>query len=72
MTTAYCYHCRSHHPIAQMRQLVTKTGKRWRCISSIEATKVSRTIRDAFGKNVTEINRAESAIRARNSVYTQQ
>jgi hypothetical protein len=34
----YCYHCRTHHPRNEMRLIVTKTGKRWRCIRSIEAT----------------------------------
>lgn len=63
--TAYCYHCGRHHPIEEMRQLVTKTGKRWRCIKSIEATKADRQTRDAFGKKVTEVNKAESASKAR-------
>ena len=63
--TAYCYHCGKHHPIGEMRQIVTKTGKRWRCIKSIEATKANRETRDAFGKKVTEINRADSQSRAR-------
>jgi hypothetical protein len=48
-----------------MRQLTTKTGKRWRCIKSIEATKADRVTRDAFGKKVTAINKAESQSRAR-------
>lgn len=63
--TAYCYHCGKHHPIAEMRQIATKTGKRWRCIKSIEATRVNRETRDAFGRKVTEINRAESQSRAK-------
>lgn len=63
--TAYCYHCGKHHPIEEMRQIATKTGKRWRCIKSIEATKVNRETRDAFGKKVTEINRADCQSRAR-------
>jgi hypothetical protein len=63
--TAYCYHCSKHHPIEEMRQLVTKTGKRWRCIKSIEATKADRKTRDAFGQRITEINKAESASKAR-------
>lgn len=65
MSTAYCYHCGKHHPIEEMRQLTTKTGKRWRCIKSIEATKADRNTRDAFGKKVTAINKAESQSRAR-------
>jgi hypothetical protein len=64
-TTAYCYHCGKHHPIEEMRQLATKTGKRWRCIKSIEATKQGRTERDAFGKRVTANNKSESQSKAR-------
>jgi hypothetical protein len=46
--TAYCYHCGKHHPIEEMRQVVTKGGKRWRCIKSIEATKKPTSERDAL------------------------
>ena len=56
--TAYCYHCGKHHPIEEMRQVVTKGGKRWRCIKSIEATKKPTAERDAFGNTVTSINRS--------------
>ncbi|MDO8933534.1 MAG: hypothetical protein Q7U97_14165 [Rhodocyclaceae bacterium] len=42
-----------------MRQIETKSGKRWRCIKSIEATKRGTAERDAFGKQVTAINKAE-------------
>lgn len=65
ITTAYCYHCSKHHPIEEMRQLATKTGKRWRCIKSIEATKAGRQARDAFGKRVTADNKAECQSKAR-------
>jgi hypothetical protein len=65
MSTAYCYHCGRHHPIEEMRQLTTKTGKRWRCIKSIEATKADRETRDAFGKRITANNKAESQSKAR-------
>jgi hypothetical protein len=63
--TAYCYHCQQHHPRSEMRQVMTKVGKRWRCIRSIEATKVDRATREAFGRAVTEDNKAQSASRAR-------
>ncbi len=63
--TAYCYHCRSHHPISEMRQIVNKAGKRWRCIKSIEATKQDRAAREAFGRSVTENNKSQSASSAR-------
>ena len=59
----YCYHCRMHHPRDEMRLIVTKTGKRWRCIRSIEAAARSRLERDAFGQKQSEINR-ETARRA--------
>jgi hypothetical protein len=57
--TLYCYHCGRHHPKEEMRQVVSKGGKRWRCIKSIEATKRGIAERDAFGKQVTAINSAE-------------
>ncbi len=46
-----------------MRQIETKGGKKWRCIKSIEATKKTSTQRDAFGKTVTTINKAENQAR---------
>lgn len=63
--TAFCYHCRSHHPLSEMRQITNKAGKRWRCIKSIEATKADRATREAFGRKVTENNKSESASKAR-------
>ena len=63
--TAFCYHCGVHHPIETMRQLVTKTGKRWRCVKSIEATKAAKSQRDAFGRGVTEKNKAEAQAKLR-------
>ena len=41
--------------------------KRWRCIKTIEATKRSKEVREAFGRTVTEKNKAE----ARNKVKGQ-
>jgi hypothetical protein len=64
-TTAFCYHCRAHHPLEDMRQITTKAGKRWRCIKSIEATKADRATREAYGRSVTENNKAQSASSAR-------
>jgi hypothetical protein len=63
--TAYCYHCRCHHPVTEMRQVMTKLGKRWRCIRSIEATKVGQAEREEFGRRVTEMNKSEVAATAR-------
>jgi hypothetical protein len=67
MRTAYCYHCGKSHPIELMRQLATGTGKRWRCIKSIEAAKVSRETRDDYGRKITKINQADNEHRARYS-----
>ncbi len=62
--TAFCYHCRSHHPKTEMRLIETKAGKRWRCIRSIEATKQGQAAREAYGRQVSEMNKAESRSRA--------
>lgn len=59
----YCYHCGRHHPREEMRQIETKSGKKWRCIKSIEATKKSSIQRDAFGKTVSMINKSENQAR---------
>ena len=58
--TIYCYHCRTHHPVEQMRQVETRGGKRWRCIKSIEAVK-HKTVeeRAAFGLQTSAINKAD-------------
>ncbi|MCX7898236.1 MAG: hypothetical protein N2441_10235 [Rhodocyclaceae bacterium] len=48
-----------------MKLIVTKTGSRWRCIKSILAVKRSREERDAYGRMVSEQNRAEASGRAR-------
>jgi hypothetical protein len=63
--TIFCYHCRTHHPKEEMRLLVTKTGKRWRCLKSIEATKQGKAAREAYGKQMTEANKAEARSKAR-------
>jgi hypothetical protein len=56
-STVYCYHCRAQHPRGDMRLVVIKTGKRWRCAQSIEAAKVGREKREAFGRKVSEVNK---------------
>jgi hypothetical protein len=61
--TAFCYHCGVHHSIEEMRQILTKAGKRRRCIKSIDAAKVGIHDRDAFGLRMTEINKAEKQAR---------
>ncbi|HEX5394411.1 MAG TPA: hypothetical protein VFW68_14095 [Rhodocyclaceae bacterium] len=65
MTDRYCYHCNTRHPESEMRLIESKTGKRWRCVKSIEASKKPKEDREAFGKKATEQNKAESAARAR-------
>jgi len=63
--TAFCYHCRQHHPLTEMRRMGPEGSKRWRCIRSIEASKRSQKERDAFGREVTQINKSEAASRMR-------
>ncbi len=63
--TAFCYHCGTHHPLEEMRQILTKTGKRWRCVKSIEATKVGIAKRDAYGQQISATNKAEAKARKR-------
>lgn len=53
----FCYCCRLHHPVEQMRLFPTRQGQRWRCVRSIEAAVRSRPERDAFGQQQTSINR---------------
>jgi hypothetical protein len=43
-----------------MRLVVSKTGKRWRCLQSIEAAKSSKNEREAFGRQISEANKSEA------------
>jgi hypothetical protein len=61
----YCLYCRRSHPREELRQISTKTGKRWRCIHSIENAKGSKDQRDAFGHQVTAENRSETQMQQR-------
>jgi len=56
--TLYCYHCGKHHPKEAMRQIATRTGKRWRCIKSIEASRSNHAAREAFGREKTANNQS--------------
>ena len=56
--TAYYYHCGTYHPLEEMCPILTRGGKRLRCIKSIEAAKVAIDQRDAFGRQMTAINKA--------------
>ncbi len=67
--TAFCYHCRSYHPIEDMRQISTRSGKRWRCVRSIQATQANRATRDAFGRSITELHRAEAEAKQRSFLH---
>jgi hypothetical protein len=61
--TAYCYHCGTHHPKEEMRQVSTKGGKRWRCIRSIEASRQGLAEREAFGRTITANNKADAQVK---------
>jgi hypothetical protein len=39
-----------------MKQVETKSGKRWRCIKSLQAIKKTVAQRDAFGKENSQAN----------------
>ena len=58
--TAFCYHCGIHHPFVEMRRIMTKSGKRWRCIKSIERAKQGDAKRAAFGRQTTANNKADT------------
>jgi hypothetical protein len=54
-----------------MRQIETKTGKKWRCIKSIEATKRDVATRNAFGKSVTATNKSENQARIKARLHAE-
>jgi hypothetical protein len=56
--TIFCYHCRVRHPSSEVRQISTKSGKRWRCAKSIAATRNGVQAREAFGRQTTAFNKA--------------
>jgi hypothetical protein len=58
-TTAYCYTCNVHHPVEEMRQIMTGRGKRWRCIKTIEASRMESAKRQEFGARTTANNKAD-------------
>lgn len=67
-TTRYCYHCGASHPEESMRLFITKTGRRWRCIRTIQATRKTEAERDAFGKMISAINEEIAAATKRRRV----
>lgn len=66
--TVFCYHCRVHHPKDSVRLIETRTGKRWRCIKSIDATKGGQEERAAFGQRMSELNRIAAEYRSKTHV----
>lgn len=44
----------TYHQPEAMRKMMTRSGVRWRCIRSIEATRGSPEERDAFGEQQSE------------------
>ena len=50
-----------------MRQVASKTGKRWRCIRSIELARSGPADREAFGRQMTAANKAEAEEKTRKS-----
>ena len=59
-TKVYCYHCMTYHRPETMRKMLTRSGVRWRCIRSIEATRGTPEERDTFGEQQSELNRAQA------------
>ena len=64
-TTIYCYHCHVPHTRDEMRLVVTKTGKRWGCERSIKSAQADRKTRDAFGRQISALNKADAQARIR-------
>ena len=62
--TVFCYHCRRHHPLAEVVLIETGKVKRWRCRKSLFLARRSVGERDAFGHAVSELNRSACAAAA--------
>jgi hypothetical protein len=63
--TVYCHYCHIQHPREEMRLVVTKTGKRWRCSNSLKTmAKAVKDIasRDSYGREKTDANKAEAKL----------
>ena len=60
--TFFCLRCDRSHPQSDKVMIKTKGGqKRWSCIHRVNAEKRDKASRDAFGKSVTERNKALAA-----------
>lgn len=60
MNSVYCYHCMTYHQPEAMRKIVSRGRTRWRCIRSIEASRRPVSERDAFGRQQSQLNLAQS------------
>jgi hypothetical protein len=61
--TAYCYTCNAHHPMEEMRQVMTGKGMRWRCITTIKAARQALAKRQEFGAQTTSSNKSDAQTR---------
>ena len=52
--TVFCYHCRRHHPLAEVVLIETGKVKRWRCRKSLALARRGVGERDAFGRATSE------------------
>lgn len=59
-TPMYCYHCMTYHSQQAMRKIVSHGRTRWRCVRSIEASRKNTAQRDAFGRQQSALNLAQS------------
>ena len=59
----YCHHCRVEHPREEMRLVITKNSRHWRCKHSIEAAKNSLLTPEEFGRKVTAANKADARVK---------
>jgi hypothetical protein len=55
----FCYHCRRRHPRSEMLLVRNKSGKRWRCRTSLRNARRQLAERDAFGQETTRNNRSD-------------
>ena len=64
--TVYCHHCRIQHPRDEMRLIISKYGKHWRCAASIKAAAKAKNdvaLRDAYGRQATDENKALASLK---------
>ena len=61
----FCPYCSVSHPESEMRRVLTKSGSKWRCLKSLQASKKPKAERDAFGKRVSEENGAARSLKQR-------